>query len=279
MLSKIRRRMTWANVAMTLALVFAMSGGAYAAKKYLITSTKQISPKVLKQLQGKAGPAGPQGPMGPQGAVGANGKDGAAGKNGAPGEKGTNGTSVTSVEKAAGVLGPCKEGGSEFTSASGKTYACNGKEGKAGKEGEPWTAGGTLPSGAQETGTWALNKLPATLGLGALKIPISFPIPLQKALGETEVHVIPSEAGQPGEPAVPTGCVLTRNATAETIEVEAEPGNLCVYIQYEEEINNMLIVNPEHNGELGAGRDGAILSAASAAAGAFGDGFWAVRAP
>jgi hypothetical protein len=29
---------------MTIALVFAMSGGAYAANHFLITSTKQISP-------------------------------------------------------------------------------------------------------------------------------------------------------------------------------------------------------------------------------------------
>ena len=43
-----RGRLSYANVAMTLALVFAMSGGAYAASKYVITSTKQISPKVLK---------------------------------------------------------------------------------------------------------------------------------------------------------------------------------------------------------------------------------------
>jgi hypothetical protein len=39
MFSKIRKRLTYANVAMTLALVFAMTGGAYAAKHYLITST------------------------------------------------------------------------------------------------------------------------------------------------------------------------------------------------------------------------------------------------
>ena len=40
MLKAICKRMTYANVALTLALVFAMTGGAYAAKKYLITSTK-----------------------------------------------------------------------------------------------------------------------------------------------------------------------------------------------------------------------------------------------
>jgi hypothetical protein len=48
MLSKLRRRLTYANVAVTLALVFAMSGGAYAASRYVITSIKQISPKVVK---------------------------------------------------------------------------------------------------------------------------------------------------------------------------------------------------------------------------------------
>lgn len=47
MFSRIRKRLTYANVAMTMALVFAMSGGAYAAKKYVITSTKQIKPSVL----------------------------------------------------------------------------------------------------------------------------------------------------------------------------------------------------------------------------------------
>jgi hypothetical protein len=46
----LRRHLSYANVTATLALVFAMSGGALAAKHYLLTSTKQISPKVLKQL-------------------------------------------------------------------------------------------------------------------------------------------------------------------------------------------------------------------------------------
>ena len=38
----------------TLALVFAMSGSAIAASHYLVNSTKQISPKVLRKLAGSA---------------------------------------------------------------------------------------------------------------------------------------------------------------------------------------------------------------------------------
>ena len=52
-----------------MALVFAMAGGAAAASHYLITSSKQISPKVLKELKtpgakGATGAAGPAGPTG-----------------------------------------------------------------------------------------------------------------------------------------------------------------------------------------------------------------------
>jgi hypothetical protein len=84
-----RRRISYANVAATLALVFAMSGGALAASHYLINSTKQISPKVLKKLKGNTGKkgatgaTGPAGPTGPTGATGATGGTGPAGKNGA----------------------------------------------------------------------------------------------------------------------------------------------------------------------------------------------------
>ena len=49
------KRLTYANVAATLALVLAMSGGALAASHYLINSTKQINPKVLKKLKGATG--------------------------------------------------------------------------------------------------------------------------------------------------------------------------------------------------------------------------------
>lgn len=109
MFSAIRRRMRVSpmTVIASLALVFAMTGGAYAAKRYLITSTRQISPSVLRSLQGKAGPAGANGaqgsagaqgaagPGGPQGPVGAQGKEGSPGKNGENGKDGTTGFTET----------------------------------------------------------------------------------------------------------------------------------------------------------------------------------------
>jgi hypothetical protein len=92
-LSRLRPRLTYANVAATLALVFAMGGSAVAATHYLITSTKQISPKVLKELKvaGKPGPAGATGASGAGGAQGAPGANGTNGTNGEPGTKGETG--------------------------------------------------------------------------------------------------------------------------------------------------------------------------------------------
>jgi hypothetical protein len=75
-----RRHLTYANVAATLALVFAMTGGAIAANHYLINSTKQINPRVLKKLRGstgKTGAIGKTGATGPQGKEGPSGKDAA----------------------------------------------------------------------------------------------------------------------------------------------------------------------------------------------------------
>ena len=76
MSSFLRRHMSYANVAATLALVFAMGGSAVAAKHYLLHSTKQISPKLLRQLRGRTGAkgaTGAPGPTGPQGATGPSG--------------------------------------------------------------------------------------------------------------------------------------------------------------------------------------------------------------
>jgi hypothetical protein len=86
-------RLTYANVAATLALVLAMSGGALAASHYLINSTKQINPKVLKTLRGARGP---RGQLGPNGVVGPQGTEGPAGQRGLRGERGEPGFSALS---------------------------------------------------------------------------------------------------------------------------------------------------------------------------------------
>ena len=206
MIGSIRKRLSYANVGVTLALVFAMTGGAYAAGHYVITSTKQIKPSVLKQLQGKTGKAGKTGPAGTAGLAGPagpTGPKGANGTNGAPGTNGTNGTSVTSSEENPGAN--CKAGGSKFVAANGTTYACNGENGS------PWTAGGTLPPGATETGVWSLTGG----GNGETYVPLSFTIPLAQPLGSSQVHYVPEK-----------GAGVCKG-TAE--EPTAPSENLCVY--------------------------------------------------
>jgi hypothetical protein len=190
MLTRIRNRLTYANVTATLALIFAMSGGAYAASKFLITSTKQIKPNVLAQLKGKAGPAGApgaQGSAGPAGPQGLAGKDGVNGKDGANGTSGTNGESVASAALNAGEEG-CTEGGSKFTVGAKTTTACNGEKGEPGPAGPPGTTGftKTLPSGETETGTWSVSNTSATKEFISIE-PISFPIPLKAPIANFEI--------------------------------------------------------------------------------------------
>jgi hypothetical protein len=104
-----RKRLTYTNVVATMALVFAMSGGAFAASHYLVNSTKQINPKVLKKLKGNAGPKGATGKEGAPGKEGLAGKDGGAGVKGEPGPthaytKATNdGSGVASITVPAGT--------------------------------------------------------------------------------------------------------------------------------------------------------------------------------
>lgn len=224
MFSRIRRRLTYANVAMTLALIFAMTGGAYAANKYLITSTKQINPKVLTALKGKTGPAGPAGATGPAGTTGPAGAKGENGAPGAPGEKGAPGTAgqnVTSKELTSKDAACNKEGGTELTAENKKTTACNGKEGS------PWTAGGTLPAGKSEEGAWGEWNATASAGERSFEIP--FGIPLKTAPVAHYIGTKEALAGEKHEsPAIKEG-----KCKGNAEKPEAAPGNLCVFAKAE----------------------------------------------
>jgi hypothetical protein len=75
-MNRIRRHLSYANVVATLALVFAMSGAAVAAKHYLVESARQINPKVIKKLRGNTGLRGAPGASGPRGEPGPQGSQG-----------------------------------------------------------------------------------------------------------------------------------------------------------------------------------------------------------
>lgn len=249
MLQALRQYMTYANVMATAAVVFAMSGGAYAlsggggtsqGSAVAASAHRAVAVKAKKKHKkpvsgkpgprgpagpqgatgpaGPAGPAGPTGPVGPTGATGATGAEGKAGSEGKEGKAGKNGKSVVVSEEKQG--GPnCKEGGATFEQeGSGtKTSACNGS---------PWTAGGTLPSGNMETGVWVVQSEKGEERMA----PISFPIPLAAPItgincstttsSECRIHAVKlTETNVPG-------------CGAGTVEKpEAEKGNLCIYEQ------------------------------------------------
>jgi hypothetical protein len=265
----LRTRFGIPGVISVMALVFAMFGGAYAASNSS-HGGKATASKAKKGPRGPKGATGPAGPQGPAGPAGAKGEAGAAGAAGAPG------VSVTSTESANAIEGHCTgtgtsgKGGSKFVSASGITYACNGKEGEPGEEGDPWTAGGTLPFGSTETGAWS-TIASATEEASAS---ISFPIPLPSELDAG--HVIRVDAGQEG--ALGECSKGTEKGTA--TNPLAEPGYLCVYIGRRGTtpgLEYFEIKNAAKPFTDGAAKSGSYLSF-GAAAGEIAHGTWAVTA-
>jgi hypothetical protein len=243
MFTTLRKRLhlTPATAIAAFALVFAMTGGAYAAGKYVITSTKQISPKVLKSLQGKAGAAGKPGATGPAGPAGAAGAAGA----GTPG--------------ATGKEGPAgKEG-------------ATGKEGAPGKNGETgFTA--TLPSKATETGSWIVQAPKETTG-EAFGTPISFSIPLAASLSSSHVFFV-----EKGSTANETECAkgTLEHPKAAPGNLCVYSNNLAGVVP----LASGPIANPTGTvGEPGASTAGAlILLEVEGESSSFADGTWAVTA-
>jgi hypothetical protein len=259
-----RKHLTYTNIMVTVAVVFAMTGGAYAASKYVINTTKQINPKVLAALKGKAGangaqgPAGPVGAQGPAGAAGAKGDIGTAGAAGPPGEKGAQG------EK--GTAGTNGFNGS--TGAKGATGA-TGPTGPTGATGSPWTAGGTLPAGSSETGQWSVaGPQTAFFSTG-----IAFPIRLEAAPDEEHSHAIGPEEGEgeakfvnkKDQPAVQEA-FEKKECSGNVKEPKAASGNLCVFTTVILDLNNggevsfqLFSIHDAETAESHAGKSGAYF--------------------
>jgi hypothetical protein len=272
MISKLHNRLGTAGfVIAIIALIAALTGTAFAAGALTGKQKKEVE-KIAKKYAGKNGAPGVTGPAGPKGDAGAKGD---AGPGGAAGAAGKDGTSVTS---AAASGAECSEGGTKFTSASGSSHVCNGEEGVQGQPGSPWTAGGTLPSGAIETGAYTVT---SEAGTGAhfgeyAQTTISFSIPLAAELAAAKVVWV--KAGE----TTPTTCENSGHAgTASPSNPEASIGFLCVFEGNSQnfDVVEKGIFTPDGSLGEGTGVSGALLLQKPTGPEAFAEGTWAVTAP
>jgi hypothetical protein len=161
----VRRHVTYANAAATLALLLAMGGGALAATHYLITSTSQIAPTVLGQLRGTRGPQGVPGRAGKTGPRGKTGKQGPRGKPGGPRGK----TGHEGPPGPPGVVG---------------VQGVQGFEGPRGFRGERGPPGASayspLPAGQSESGVYSVNVggSPTKVEYDAVSVPVVLGSPI-----------------------------------------------------------------------------------------------------
>jgi hypothetical protein len=198
-----------------IALVAALGGSALAASGALTGKQKKEVEKIAKKYAGKPGAPGTNGTSGANGKDGTEGKEGPKGKDGTDGTPGAPGKSVTVTELEPEEQPECEETGGALVEAEGSGTPI---EVCAGKEGSPWTDGGTLPQGATETGAWSLNASESsTIGESWAFVPISFTIPLAAGLDEDHVHF-------QGEAGFSDHC---HSLNAE--HPQADSGNLCVY--------------------------------------------------
>lgn len=249
----IRNRLGVPGILAIVALVLAMVGGAYAASGALSPQQKKEVKKIAKQFAGKPGAPGA---VGPKGDAGPKGDPGAKGD---PGSPGAAGKSLV----VGSASGHCAEGGIsvEVEGSGEKSYICDGKEG------EPWAAGGVLPSEKTETGSWSTPPGGIAAG-GSAPLPLSFNIPLESAPSGFEF--IPKEGS------------ATANCPGSAAAPEAAPGELCVYaaVQFGE-FKEFTSFDPGQFFTAGVGITGSILRlvAPEESGVALAWGTWAVTAP
>lgn len=253
MFSRVHQKLGTAGFIIAIvALIAALTGGAYAAsgglskqeKKQITKESKKFSKKFSKRFaeQGPKGDAGAPGAAGPIGPSGSQGSAGAAGSDGLDGDT--------------GPIGPEGPEGPEGSAGA------DGTDGAPGPEGSPWTAGGTLPSGATETGTWG------AFIAGEQVVPISFSIPLAAAIGPAKAVVV---EGTPG-----AECDNGSGEASSASNPEADPGYLCVFVGLAEGTAAVGGVFNPIVFSSGASKSGALVYVAGSGAVA---GTFAVTAP
>jgi hypothetical protein len=272
MFSRIRDRFGTAGLVVSvMALVLALAGGAFAASGLNSKQKSQVK-AIAKQFAGKPGATGPAG------SAGANGKDGASGQNGTDGADGTNGTDGANGKTVLSGSGAPAAGlgtngdfyiDTDFQEIYGpKTGGgWGGPTSLQGRDGDPWSVGGTLPANATETGAWSA---PANISTpaGVDSVPISFSVQLAGTLPEANVHLFSDTGTDPGGA---FGDTCTGTADAPT----APSGHLCIYGMSVNPNVTVAVQNPV-TFDKSATVAGTTLSVTFAGGFGFAGGTWAV---
>lgn len=118
-----RKHLSPAMIVALIALFFALTGGAVAAQRYIITKPSQIKPSVRTALNGQRGPQGPMGLTGQQGPQGATGLQGPQGPQG---PAGSGGALDVSTVKATAFASPGAIVGAQAFCPAGKVVIGSG---------------------------------------------------------------------------------------------------------------------------------------------------------
>jgi Collagen triple helix repeat (20 copies) len=211
----LKKHLTPSTVIAIVALVFALTGGAFAATGGSSGSGKTVarvssSTSVATAAKNKPKPkAGARGPAGP------------AGKNGAPGA-----TGATGATGPAGATGP---GGPQGVAGAAGAPGAKGENGAPGAPGKNGTTGftETLPPKETETGTVVSPQNLTEGKVENIHMPISFAIPLAAELSASQVEVVKVNA---------TGAT---NCTGTPANPTAPSKFLCVYLTVEPEESDL----------------------------------------
>jgi Collagen triple helix repeat (20 copies) len=213
------------NIVAWLALLVALSGTSMAASHYVISSTRQIQPSVLKQMRAGRGPAGPAGATGPQGSEGKEGPAGPPGRKGEIGPQGELGERGPKGEAGPkGETGPGGEPGPKGAAGSAPAYA------HVAKNGNIEAANSNLAQAkveSPEPGVYCISGLGFTAHNAVATIDANEPVPgfITATLGRTKYSATCTP--EPEVTVETWGPVAVKNSRG---GVEAATANMAFYI-------------------------------------------------